>query len=76
MEVLVHLMCDCGLPRVACPECRDRGSISLWLPLELLPGIERPYIILNRRYVPTPRADNMTTNSTSVPTLTTGVISH
>jgi hypothetical protein len=54
MEVLVHLMCDCALPRVACPECRGR-SISHWLPLELLPGLERPYILLNRRYVPSSR---------------------
>jgi hypothetical protein len=71
MEVLVRLMCDCELPRVACPECRSRGSISHWLPLELLPGLERPYILLNRRYVPSSRAHNITTNSTPVLTYAT-----
>jgi hypothetical protein len=70
MEVLVHLMCDCALSRVACPECRGR-SISHWLPLELLPGLERPYILLNRRYVPSSSAHTLTTNSTPVLTYAT-----
>jgi hypothetical protein len=56
MEVLVHLMCDCASPRVACPECRDKESILRWLPLNLLPLLQRPYIVMDRRYVPSSRA--------------------
>ena len=56
MEVLVRLMCDCASPRAACPECRDKERILRWLPLTLLPLLQRPYIIMARRYAPSSRA--------------------
>jgi hypothetical protein len=53
MEVLVRFMCDCASsPRLACPQCRDKKSISRWLPLDFLPLLTRSYIILDRRFVP------------------------
>ena len=66
MQVLVRLMCDCASPSSACPECRAKRNILHWLPTELLTMLQRPYIILNPRYVPSSRADNITTNSTPV----------
>jgi hypothetical protein len=51
MEVLVRLMCDCESPRMACPHCRDKESLLRWLPLNLLSLLQRPYIVMDRRYV-------------------------
>jgi hypothetical protein len=51
MEVLVRLGCECEFHREDCPECRDKKSILRWLPLNLLPLLQRPYIVVDRRYV-------------------------
>ena len=50
MDVLVRWICNCGAPRWACPECRGRRSVSRWIPLEVLPLLHRPYVILSRRF--------------------------
>jgi hypothetical protein len=54
MDILVRWMCDCGAPRWACPECRGKGMVVRWIPVEVLSLLEKPYVILSRRFARAP----------------------
>ncbi len=54
MDVLVRWVCNCGAPLWACPQCRGKGMVVRWMPDELLPLLQQPYIILSRRFARAP----------------------
>lgn len=53
MEVLVCCMCQCCVPAWSCPNCKGKGTITRWIPVEALPVLRMPYYILSRRFVTT-----------------------
>ena len=53
MEVLVRCVCECTVPRWACPNCQGKGHITRWIPMEALSLLTMPYFIMSRRFAPT-----------------------